>query len=477
MGKFKRKWLLFIIFVTIIAVLLIYHIFMDRVYFINPEERLLSEFQNHRVIMLGDFCHEAAMPQQSVISFLKCWIKSFQLNTQKIQGITLVLENNEEGVAMLKQYFYTGEFKPLSKFVNCSLERLEFYSDLRKIYNEINKLNGTLNQNSQIVFDIIGPEESYDYNGTHTKMSLEDGFKWFVNERDKLSSNKIINYCKKNPSQKILIFYGNAHLNKKWTDKNEYYPQLGSLYGFYMAHYLSEALGDKEVLTVNQESLPDKGSTRLSYICDQLVKPEQAKNVYFLHNSIENAISSLIGNHPHVYDATILRREILVPPHWLGTIMSKTVVDACILRLQFLETHKGFLAKSEYDSINNRLIFSTMQEFQSAVDWKTWWSKDTRNPMLRLDSDDFADQIVKDVKMRNKICKMIGIRPEIPGSNECSVIRQKIKILNCIGINFVGDASEKIPAVEYLIKQTTQNFPEPADYLKFWRKSTYKVDY
>lgn len=380
-------------------------------------------------------------------------------------------------MALLKQYFQTGRFEPLSRLVNCSIERLEFYSDLRKINDEINKMNGAPGSGQRIVFNIIGAEPPDDYQGTYTKMSLEEGFKWFVDERDKLSSNKIIDYCRKNPSQKMLIFYGTAHLNRKWADKNAYYPQLGPQYGYYMAHYLSEAFGDGEILTVNQEFLPDKGSTRLSVICDRLVKPKEVKNIYFQKNFVHDLITSLFTTRSYTYDATILRREILVPPHRLGAVISKAVVEACIKRLQLLEGHKGFLAKSEYDSINGYLAFSTGKEFRTAGEWNAWWISGAHDTAARLATGEFIDEMIKDARIRNKISELTGPRPTATSSDECLLISERFKTLNCIGIIFAGDASEKTQAMEYLNKQIPRNFSDGADYMKFWRKNAYKVDY
>jgi hypothetical protein len=58
---------------------------------------------------------------------------------------------------------------------------------------------------------------------------------------------------KSHPEEKILVFYGNAHLIKELIRKDLHtYVIRDSSMGYYLAHYLKNEFGDANVLTVNQ---------------------------------------------------------------------------------------------------------------------------------------------------------------------------------------------------------------------------------
>jgi len=53
----------------------------------------------------------------------------------------------------------------------------------------------------------------------------------------------------------------------------------------------------------------------------------------------------------------------------------------------------------------------------------------------------------------------------------------QILFLNMIGVLWVGTPEEQNVALQYLLKSTGQNFAQPAQYLKWWRKHFFDVSY
>ena len=74
------------------------------------------------------------------------------------------------------------------------------------------------------------------------RMSQKENELWFVNERDSVSAGGIINYVNSNPIEKILIFYGGAHLINRKISKipivwlRTLTPEEGM--GYYLAYFL-----------------------------------------------------------------------------------------------------------------------------------------------------------------------------------------------------------------------------------------------
>jgi hypothetical protein len=54
---------------------------------------------------------------------------------------------------------------------------------------------------------------------------------------------------------------------------------------------------------------------------------------------------------------------------------------------------------------------------------------------------------------------------------------RQVLILNAIGVYWIGDTNEQAKAKEYLVRVTSNDFQEPDQYLKWWRKQFFDATY
>ncbi len=224
-------------------------------YIANPEEQIVRELSQHRIIMLADFAHEFPLPFHTLTATLSTWLTMIEKGESNQNHLTLFLEDGDQEANLLRPYLKTGDLNPWLDFIlpSTSLERLEFYSDLRRITLQIDSMNRGLSTSKQITFDVQCPEEMNVFDSRILDSSDRAMSLYFVNRRDSISSLNIISYLKSHPEQKGLIFYGNAHLIKNIVTK-PFTEGLASeeSQGAFMAYYLKREYGDNQVFAINQ---------------------------------------------------------------------------------------------------------------------------------------------------------------------------------------------------------------------------------
>lgn len=436
--------------------------------------------------MLADFGHRQPLPYQSLIAVLNRWISMVEVKESNQHNLSLILEWDDEIITDINDYLKTGDLEKILDFwlPYGSLEMLEFFSDLRKIKQKIISINQTSSE--KIIFEIIGGEVSNLFNEPKfLKQSKLDGSKYFVSERDSLSANKIIRYLNKNPNQKALIFYGNAHLIKNYVNKNNIANAIKDedSYGYYLAYYLKQAFGDDSVFSVNQAVLPSQ------VLLDSPFSetPNQNIFVYSKHIPWERL-------KPKDYDAFIIRHEVFTPEHPLSLIFSRRVVEKCIEKMKILDHYlPGFQAKRYYNIALNSLIVITSKNFNTTKEWENWYKINGFDGLERLDSEEFAQEIFNDYYKNYKNFEtrqrlfMLGFSPAIMNAEnipDSTYWKEKIwpevlpniKLLNSIGINSIGFSDEKKKVKDILHSFKDEVLPH-YDYLKYWRKYFHNTNY
>ena len=460
-------------------------------YISNPEEQIARELSLNRIVMLGDFAHEWPLPYHSLISTLSIWLTMIEKGVCDQNNLTLFLEEDEQVATFIRQYLKTGDLNPFLDFIlpSTSLERFEFYSDLRRITTRIDSMNGFLPKSRQITFDVQGPEAMnifdpriLDSSETATKL-------YFLKDRDSLSAMNIITYLKEHPNQKGLVFYGNGHLIKKIVKKNTGGPSTPSLgMGSYIGYYLKREYSEDQVLTISSLA---RGYFKINF--DDFGK----NNVLVLSKDVpwKDSQPNDESLQPENFDAFFIRHELVLPSHPLSKVFSSRIITASIKRLEFLEPHRiGPFGRRFYNQAKQALQFLSDTSFSKVEEWKDWF---TTHPFYGLEillSEGYRQQ------MLNKGTQILGT-PEFleyidnlislgfdqnVGSPKMSheewkkdfdKMWQQVVLLNAIGIYWIGDTDERAKAKSSLVEFSHEHYNDPDKYLKWWRNKFFNVTY
>ena len=460
-----------------------------RDYFADPEEQLVHELSSKRVVMLGDFYHEMALPWHGLTSLLSTWVSMLSQHKSDQSHLTLFLEEDSRTADLIRHYLNSGDFKPLLDFIlpNTSLERLEFYADLRRICLRIDSLNAAIAAARQITFDVQGPEAGDILDTSTLSLSESEAHEYFLRDRDSLASINIISYLNNHPSQRAIIYYGSGHLIKaKNVPKDLGYPGAPHGNGNFLASYLKEHFGDEAVLSVSQ--LP-ASRAQLN------LKHYGAHAVLFYSNEVpwQSSPEAFQLMRPDYFDAFLVVDDIMTPIHPLRRIFSKTILSASIARLELTQPHlPNVFAQRLYQQSMQTLRFLSDTSFPSIPEWKRWYSSRRYNPYAIFQSASFRKQVItllaenpKSAETANTL-SALGFSESV--ANATSLSSQQcnkefdeclpnIVYLNSIGISWIGSQDERENATQSLARFTGQEYSTPDMYLKWWRKKFYATSY
>ena len=360
-------------------------------YFHNPEEQLVHELAKKRVVMIGEFYHESALPMHGLTSYLSTWLTMIQRGNTDQYNITLFVEDDRQVAALVLDYLKTGDLRPLLNYVlpSTSLERLEFYADLRRIYLHIDSLNAVMPHSKQITFDVQGPEEMNVFDPRYIDSSRTATASYFLEDRDSLTAQNVIAYLKDHPLQKALIYYGSGHLIKMKDVSKDFGGSGVQGKGNLLAYYLKKQYGDNDVLCVSP--IPDnRAQINLKSFGDSDVLFYSANIPWVVTQSTFELMR------PDYFDAFIIRKETMCPIHPLRLFFSNANITASIKRLESLEPHlSGIFAKRFYDQSLRTLRFLTDSNFSTSAEWNRW------NAHNRFD----AYQVVQEPAFRKRLTK------------------------------------------------------------------------
>jgi hypothetical protein len=456
----------------------------EKKYKLNPETYLIKQLSEKEIIMFGDFTHGNALPYKSLIFLLDEWLNQIKTGESTDYNLTLVLEGDDEIIDIIKNYISQGNLKPAVEFFAPfgTLEILEFYSDLRSFAQKVDSINNTNKISEYVKFNIIGGEPFNLSNNTEILAASEvESSRFFVNTRDSLIANKIEAYTGENDKTKLIVFYGNAHLQDNYISKGQFAKGLdkNEAYGFYLAYYLKNIYGVDKVLTV-----------------DQMVVNHRLLIDTPFANVEENAFFTLSKNipwkyrSPENYDAYIIRKDVMTPSHPLAIIFSKNIIIQSIQKMSFLKPYlNGYHAQFYYNRAEESFKFLTGAH---NLDWNKWNINTDYDGLSLINNIEFAAKVFHlycenptNYKIKRKLNEL-GIGSWVMKQNLISKEDwkdrwpselEKIKFINAIGIYWVGTDSEKLDAKSFLVSHTGKDYNNPKNYLKLFRESVYKVTY
>lgn len=461
-------------------------------YYSNPDVYLVRQLAAKRIVMLADFYHSAPLPFETLTSFLDEWEKEVASGKSSSTKVVLVLEDDKQIVDNLRTFISTGDWKPLVHFwlPYNTMEWLEFCSDLRALCMRIDSVNARRAPGRRIKFGILGGEE-YDIfdHPALLRLSKEEGAKEFVSLRDSMSASNIIDYLDSCRDTKAIVFYGLAHLIGKYVHKNSAFLPESETGGYYLAHYLKRRFGGDSVLTVAQIT-----SGRVNKKC-WLYPVAARSDVFVPSKELRSKDIDFFGFRPDYFDGFITRRERLIIGHSLGSILSRTVVEADIRRLSFLRGYlPGGLAQRYYNEALESLRFTTGEGFKDPHEWEVWFSKTQYDGFRRISSKSFANQVFNEFYQSapeedlRKHLYDLGFPEEILNPDAMQSqdywkhvlwpqMMKRMKIYESIGLLWVGTPDEKKEAEDYLTKTLGWPLKKPQDYLKSDRKNFFHADY
>lgn len=461
-----------------------------KAYLKHPGHQVITQLESRRIVMLGDFLHDNALSFYTVTAVLNDWLNMFSSGQKVPRHLTLVLEEDDSMVHVLKNYMSSGDREPLLDFwlPYGTLESLEFFGDLRSICARVDSINQTLSKQHRIVFDIFGGEPfSLVSNRNYLRLSREESWRFFVQKRDSLVALRIESYLRQNPLQRALIFYGNAHLINGYVTKRIQgeSSDTANSKGYYLAHYLKEFFGQQNVLSINQMDI----SPNLFRGTD--LEAAGDSDIFTYSRGIPLEVPYLKD-----YDAVIIRHEAIVPSHPVDLIFSRRIIERCILNIDTMQAYfPGYDARFYANQSLNALKIITGESFSQPQQWERWYNTQKFDGLSRLESKGFARQIFDQYYERNfnyqtaielyYLSSGIPIFYPNPRSRvDTSIwrirwkdIRFNMECGNAIGIYWIGYSQERKEAHQWLVDHTGKDFSTPAQYLKWWRHVVFNANY
>jgi hypothetical protein len=471
------------------ALLLLPACHQQKNYISDPEAQIVRELSRRRIVMLGDFAHECPLPFYTLTSTLSTWLTMLEKGESNQHHLTLFLEDDNQVANLLRHYVKTGDINPMLDFIlpSATLERLEFYSDLRRIATRIDSMNRVLPPSKQIIFDIQGPEAMNVFDARALNSSDSATTLYFVRDRDSLAAMNIITYLHEHPDHKGLIFYGSGHLIKNIVTKpftEALTPEESK--GVFLANYLKREYGDNQVFTITQVV---EGRSPINYF------EFGGTDIMILANDVPWKDSPPNDNNfiPANFDAFIIRTEFVVPGHPWTYVFSKRILTSSIKRMEFLDPYlPGVFALRFYREAVRALLFLSDTNCLATQDWRRWCNAHPFIDVERLRSDEFrkwlADQYYRTHETTVHFQDFENLGFDLRTGNPRTMSRgewdkmfenmwPQVVFLNSIGTYWIGDSTEQARAKDYLVKSSGQNYDDPGMYLKWWRKEYFKVAY
>jgi len=459
-------------------------------YITDIEKYITNEFENRRIIMIGDYHHDLALNYQSIIQILTTWVNNLRDGETDVFELSLFLEEDDKITSLLREYMETGSLEPYLGFSlpSTTMERLEFYADLRRIKIQVDSLNKYMTSPETITFSVQGPEKYNVFDSGLIGLPREDGMRFFVEERDSLTAMNIIEYLDDNPTHKALMFFSSGHLIKNPVIKST----RGVLhddesYGKYLGYYLKQYYGEDDVLILNQ--LPKERAV-------EWLTRQVDGNVVLLSEDIQYEEGSMSEDifYPGHFDGFILRDEIFCPTFYLKYALSNRIVHASLKRLKALEQYHSTdtMGGRLYNEALLTLQFNSGEDFTTLQEWNDWYNLGRFNHFPDINSEAFIDQLIRyRFQITGHFQKMrellgFGVPEEIIftevilESDMRAILAEyinKIKFINAIAIAMVGYPEEIIEARKYLVDYSGEKYDEPSDYLKWWRHHNYGANY
>lgn len=430
----------------------------------NPDSIIASEIKNRKIVMIGEPLHHDFLLYNGLINVLYNWLQICENDKSRDFTLNLVLEMDSITAYYIDNYVKTGHDSLLYSIVAPFLymEDIEFYENLRKAGMEIESVNEK--RSSKIVLNILGFEEAgLENDETILRMNQQESERWFVNDRDKNVSIKLIEFIKSHDnSEDYLVYYGALHLLDGYVNKSLGFSiPIEESYGYFLIYYLKQEFSADSVLSFVQSIYTDK------VLSDTIKSVENDPDKFIVVRHFEEPLM-------YYY------------PHLFRMVFSSFVIKKLSDRVGVLENClPGYKATQSYLRYLQGVSFITSERFENSTSLKKWLETDPEfEGLQKIDSKEhcsFIYELSKDTKSRNygNILRDLGFDNEVYTYSERDTtywnenwknINKKAKFINAIGIYWIGYQQEKINAKQYLTDFTGEDHSDPADYLKWYRK-------
>lgn len=442
-----------------------------------PDRVIAEELVRHEAVMLGDFQHGGAYSLQSLLRVLEAWAT----NPRSPHSLTLFLERDSEAADILTRYLRSGDMSELLDFYlpTGAVEHLEFYADLRALV-------GQIEDTSRLWIRGAEPGTVFD----RPELGAQESYRLFVEERDSTIAAGILDHVSEFPERAVLVFYGNLHLIGNRVRKPFAPPgyPAAKTEGYYLAHYLKSALGQDEVLTVNQiPRSPEPERARPGWPDDRdiLVDWDEVPANWLSPDQLDSE-----------YDMAVVRSQSLVGTHPLRQLCCRRIVEESAEDLERLIPFEpvGYHA-AKYAGLDRLSLAQTTGEtFAEPEGWRQWLSAQAYDGVARLMSPGFEDHVVgliRDLEQGDNGAAgqlvglglpLRGFRPILQGGEAAwrefwSEHRDEVFAMQAVGLWWCGDTAEREWARTYLTETSGRRFEAPRDALKWWRARYRPVTY
>jgi hypothetical protein len=454
-------------------------------------QRVAQEVQTRRVTALADFAHENAYPFYTLTQVLSHWLAV--ASGTDVQ-LALVLEEDGLTAETLQTYLQMGDIEAVLDRVAPygSLERLEFYCDLRELYLRSQDRTEKRNKGDKAAFHIVGFEpfslvSPADAFPADLPAEFQAGRTAVAKERDRQVASRLGDYLKQHPAEKVLAFYGAAHLRIRPIKQ----PSMRGPDGVTEVRQTWGCIVKKELgesfLSIAQMPFPasvrQPGSPYLALV---------AGNVFVTTGDIP---WKLTRADPADYDGVIfLNAERIDEAHLMRHICSRRILKDAVESLDHIDTAMPNTLAAPFTArtlAGLRVI--TGRSFETAAQWKQWAEQNPYDGYARIDSNAFAEFVRSECcqpmnASRSTMLASLGLPPQYcgrqqqipPGQWRDTVwpkLRPRVRFLQCLGIYWVGDPAEKARAREYLVEFSHQEFVSPEAYLKWYRETCLGVTF
>ncbi len=474
---------IFTIIIFVILLTSVTYAQSDSLYYLDPGKIVAENLFTKKIVMLGDYDHEQIGPFRNVYSTLENWLK-IAASKNEATHLTYIVEKDSIVGNELNRYIRGGDLSSLVDKIapDFYLEELEYYYNLRNFFLRIDSLN--MGRANKITFQVKGFEEPDGIK--FALMTKKENGLWSVNDRDSLLSRKIENYLDNNPDEQVLIFYGSAHLQTGFRNKNIVLKYNGfrveETIGHYLAYYLKNIY--KDVVTFN--ALYYDASISFSSFAESNNIPHSD---FLTKTQNLDDPDGVLSASDYIWICHFNHLPIING----SLICSKKIFERTIEKINEAKSFlPGYYAQFQYDSyISSNMYMLTGNKFMSDTAFYLWLKDNKDFNITDWFYSPVYDSAVSPIHSLTNYLNMVfypnGIVLTSDDSNmsyffkwkneQFPEIFKKVKFTNSIGIYWIGEPDEKIKAKKYLVEYSGQDYAEPIQYLLWYRKNILKIEF
>jgi hypothetical protein len=446
---------------------------IDSVYYKNPEYFIARQVLDDKIVMLGDDAHHNFGTYGSVLKVLYALADEVVAKGVRGTKVTLTLEMGPEDAKMLNDYVTTDNpDRIINAASGLNYEDLEYYSNLKKFFIQINDINYAGKLQVKIEgFESYNFEEDLE---TIKRTPLQVDSAFLI--RDSILSERIINFVSENPDSKMIIFYGNGHLQKGLSPKP---TSKGESYGYFLADYLKRKFDNKRVVTFEQKwELPPE------FFRETAIAEGEFTNIVVPIKSLDTAKLPK----PFSFDYFVFwnNEQDKGLPHRFHLVFTRRNIEN---NIELLKSYKDYNDNQQVNVFNNSLLFYlnfiTCHDFKNPDEAIMWDGSKDYDDIGVLLSNCFKNRIYEAYahsKTKRLLMTLGFSSKDLEISQGLDTLKkfeeiwneklQSIIFMNEIGVMWIGYPDEQQKAKQYLIQYSDKDFENPEDYLEWYRNTS-----